>query len=137
MIIKLVQDSIVFISALTKEQLAEAKRFVPKACTLTVVDDNKKATPVCSIAYADDGSVCDNGIVYDSTTEDGLMCKTLLAAQGNDEHIPADERVKLVSETFAGLILKMNELEVQVLDALADNAAKIDAAKNSIEVINI
>jgi hypothetical protein len=136
--IKLVQDSIVFISAIKLEELMEAKRFVPEACTLTVRDEeSKKAKPVCAIAYADEGSVCDNGIVFDSTTDDGFMCKTLLASQGTDEHLTAEERVKLVSENFAGLILKMNELEEQIKAAIEDNAAKIAAAKQSVEVVNI
>lgn len=134
--IKLVQDSIVFISGLTKEELVEAKKFVPEACVLSVRDkETKKTKPICAIAYAEEGSVCDNGIVYDSTTDDGFMCKTLLASQGMDEHIPAEERVKIVSENFASLILKMNELEEKIKIALADNAARIDAAKTSIEVV--
>jgi predicted solute-binding protein len=136
--IKLVQDSIIFISGLKKEELFEAQHFCPSACTLNVKDaETKKTTPVCAIAYASDGSVSDNGIVYDSTTADGYMCKTLIASQGNDEHLSAEEKIKVVSETFAGLILKMNELEEQIKTALKDNASKIAAAKKSIEAVEI
>jgi hypothetical protein len=136
--IKLVQDSIIFISALKKEELEEARRFCPNACILKTKDEEtKKTTPVCMIAYAADGSVSSNGIVYDSTTEEGFMCKTLVASQGYDEHVPAEDKVNAVSEEFAGLILKMNELEAQIATALKDNAAKIKAAKQSIETVNI
>lgn len=136
--IKLVQDSIIFISALKQEELFEAKRFCPDACTLYVKDaDTKKTTPVCAIAYADEGSITDNGVVFDSTTSAGYMCKTLVAGQGFDHPIETNDKVKALSETFAGLILKMNELEDQIKSALRDNAAKIAAAQNSIEVVNL
>ena len=136
--IKLVQDSIIFISALKQEELFEAKRFCPDACTLYVKDENsKKSTPVCAIAYADEGSITDNGIVFDSTTNAGYMCKTLVAGQGFDHPVETEDKVKAISETFAGLILKMNELEEQIKAALADNAAKIAAAKTSIEVVDL
>lgn len=136
--IKLVQDSIIFISALKKEELLEALRFCPNACTLMLKDEaTKKATPVCAVTYADDGSVSDNGIVFDSTTEEGFMCKTLIASQGWDEHVSAEDKVKAVSEQFANLILNMNELEAQIVTALEENATKIATAKESVEAVNI
>ena len=136
--IKLVQDSIVFISSLTREELARAKKFVPEACTLYNVDENsKKKTPVCSIAYAEDGSVSENGIVFDSVTDNGFMCKTLVATVGNDPAISTETKVKTLSEEFASLILKMNDLEKQIKKALEDNAAKINAAKDSISVVEL
>jgi hypothetical protein len=136
--IKLVQDSIIFISELKKSEFEEAKRFCKDALTLTVKDENtKKVTPICGIHYADEGSVSQNGIVFDSTTEEGFMCKTLVAAQGYDEHLDADAKIKAISEEFASLILKMNDLEAQVKAALTDNAAKITAARDSVEVVNI
>jgi hypothetical protein len=136
--IKLVQDSIIFISGLKKEELLEAIRFCPEACTLTVRDEEtKKAVPVCAIAYAEEGSVSQNGVVFDSTTEKGYMCKTLIASQGYDEHVSDKDKVKAVSEEFASLILKMNDLEAQISTALANNAAKITAALDSIEAVNI
>jgi hypothetical protein len=136
--IKLVQDSIIFISGLTREEFFEAQRFCNEACVLKVKDvETKKETPVCVVAYADEGSVSQNGIVFDSTTEEGFMCKTLIASQGNDEHVPAAEKVQAISREFAGLVLNMNALEEQIKAALSDNAAKIDAAKNSIEVVEL
>lgn len=136
--VKLIQDSIVFISGLTRTQLEEANKFVPASTTLMVRDkDTKKATPICMVAYAPEGSVCANGIVFDSTTDDGFMCKTLIANQGHDEHLDAEAKVKAVSETFAGLILKMNDLEDQVKAALEDNAAKIATACDSVEVVEL
>ena len=134
--IKLVQDSIIFISGLKKSELDEAKRFCPASLTLKVRDEaTKKETPICAVCYADEGSVSTNGVVFDSTTEEGYMCKTLVAAQGYDEHISSEEKIKAVSEEFAGLILKMNDLEAQIKSALTDNAAKIAAARDSVEVV--
>ena len=134
--IKLVQDSIIFISGLTKEQFEEAIRFCPEALTLKVKDEaSKKETPVCAVAYAGEGSVSQNGVVFDSTTEEGYMCKTLIASQGYDEHVSAEDKIGAVTEEFASLILKMNDLEAQVLAALEDNAAKIAAARGSVEVV--
>ena len=136
--IKLVQDSIIFISSLKKDELGEALRFCPESTTLCIKDvDTKKSTPVCAVAYAAEGSVSDNGIVFDSVTDDGFMCKTLVATEGFDEHLDADAKIKSVSETFASLILKMNTLEDQIKKALEVNAARITDAKQSIEIINL
>lgn len=138
MLVKLVQDSIIFVSGLTKEQLAEANRFVPGSTTLTLKDEeSKKVRPICMVAYAEEGSVNENGIVFDSTTEDGFMCKTLIASQGFDKHISAEDKEKAVAETFAGLILNMNDLEDQIVRALDDNADKIATAKRSVETITL
>jgi hypothetical protein len=63
------------------------------------------------------------------------MCKTLVAAQGNDEHVSSNDKIKAVTEEFASLILKMNDLEAQIKSALEDNAAKITAARDSVEVV--
>lgn len=138
MLVKLIQDSVIFVSGLTKEELAEANKFCPGATTLSVKDeDTKKVRPICMVAFAAEGSVSDNGIVFDSTTEDGKMCKTIVISQGLDEHVSAEAKEKAVAESFASLILNMNDLEAQVKAALSDNADKIDTAKNSIETINL
>ena len=136
--IKLVQDSIIFISGLKKAELDEAARFCPASLTLKTRDEaTKKETPICAVCYAEEGSVSNNGVVFDSTTEEGYMCKTLIAAQGNDEHVADADKIKAVTEEFAGLILKMNELEDQIKAALEDNAAKIAAARDSVEVVTL
>lgn len=136
--LKVIQDSIIFISDVTFDQFKEAKRFCSDSLTLKVKEEgSKEAVPVCTMAYADEGSVSQNGIVFDSTTEAGNLCKTLIATEGNCIHLKNDEKVKILSEEFAGLILKMNDLEVQVLAALKDNAAKIKLATESIEAIEL
>lgn len=136
--VKLVQDSIIFISGLKKTEYEEAMKFVPSACTLTVKnEETKKATPVCALAYATEGSVSENGIVFDSVTDDGYMCKTLVATAGFDTALSAEDKEKAVAESFAGVILKMNDLEAQVKNALAENANKIAAAKSAIKTVNI
>lgn len=136
--IKLVQDSIIFISELKKTEFDEASRFCPESLTLTVKDEaTKKVTPVCAVCYTDEGSVSQNGIVFDSTTEEGYMCKTLVATQGYDEHVSSENKIKAVSEEFASLILRMNDLEAQIKSALNDNAAKIAAARDSIKVVEL
>lgn len=136
--IKLVQDSIIFISSIKKSEFDEATRFCPEALTLTVRDEaTRKKTPICAICYTGEGSVSQNGVVFDSTTEEGYMCKTLVASQGYDEHVSSEDKVKAVTEEFAGLILKMNDLEMQIKAALEDNAAKITAARDSVEVVTL
>lgn len=136
--VKLVQDSIIFISDLKKTEYEEAMKFVPSACTLTVKnEETKKATPVCALAYATEGSVSENGIVFDSVTDDGYMCKTLVATAGFDTALSAEDKEKAVAESFAGVILKMNDLEAQIKNALAENANKIAAAKSAIKTVNI
>ena len=136
--VKLVQDSIIFISGLKKTEYEEAMKFVPSACTLTVKNEaTKTITPVCALAYAAEGSVSDNGIVFDSVTDEGYMCKTLVATLGFDPALSAEDKEKVIAERFAGVILKMNDLEAQVKDALAENADKIAAAKSAIETVNI
>ena len=63
--------------------------------------------------------------------------KDLKEKVSNEDKEAAEEKVKAVSETFAGLILKMNDLEDQVKAALEDNAAKIATACDSIEVVEL
>lgn len=136
--VKLVQDSIIFISDLTQEQLAEANKFIPGSTTLVLKDEEtKKVRPICMIAYAEEGSVSRTGIVFDSTTEDGKMCKTLVGTQGYDPHFTAEEKQRLIAEEYAGLILNINELEEQIVTALRDNNDKIEAAKRSISTVSI
>ena len=136
--IKLVQDSIIFVSGLKKTEFDEAKRFCPEALTLKVKDkETKKVHPICGIHYADEGSVSQNGVVFDSTTEEGYMCKTLIASQGNDEHVSSEDKVKAISEEFASLILKMNDLEDQVKFSLTEAADKITTARDSVEVVTL
>lgn len=136
--IKVVQDSIIFISALTMEQFQEATRFCPSSLVLNKVnEESKKAEPVCMIAYNEGGSVSGNGIVFDSTTDEGYLCKTLVAIEGNDPHVSAEDKVTTVSQQYAGLILKVNALEGQIVTALADNSERIESAKASIEVVRI
>jgi hypothetical protein len=136
--IKLVQDSIIFVSGLKKSEFDEATRFCPDALTLKVRDEEtKKVRPICGVCYADEGSISQNGIVFDSTTEEGYMCKTIVAAQGYDEHVSSADKIKAISEEFAGLILKMNDLEAQVKENLTENSAKIAAARDSVEVVTL
>lgn len=136
--IKLVQDSIIFISSLTRDELKEAERFCPNSTTLFVKNaETKQTTPVCAVAYACEGSISDNGIVFDSVTDEGFMCKTLVASDGYEEHLSVEAKIKSISETFAGLILKMNTLEDQIKACLEDNASKIAEAKTSIEVVEL
>ena len=52
-------------------------------------------------------------------------------------NLSAEDKEKVIAENFAGVILKMNDLEAQVKDALAENADKIAAAKSAIETVNI
>jgi len=132
--IKLIQDSAIFISALTAEQFKKVKKFIPEALTLNRVEDNKKI-PVCMISYADCGGVNDNGIVFDSTTDSGNLCVTLQGCEGLDNHISTEEKAKLVSERYSGLILKVNELEAQIVESLAVKEAEINAAQSSIETV--
>ena len=136
--IKIVQDSIIFVSGLTQEQFSKAKKFAPKSLTLYAKDENgKKSEPVCTIAYADAGSVCNNGIVFDSTTDPGFMCKTLLGKQGTDDSLTNEQKADSVVTEFAGLVLKVNELEAQILEELDKAADKIEKAKASVEIIEL
>lgn len=134
--IKIVQDSIVFVSGLTKAQLAEASKFAPKSLTLVETID-KEEVPVCTVSYADEGGVSKYGVIFDSTTDEGFMCLTLVASQGHDPHVSAEDKVKCVSEEYAGLIIKMNALEEQILATLSAKAEEIEQAKDSVELINL
>lgn len=136
--IKIIQDSIVFISGLTKEELMKASRFTPEALTLyECVEDGKKKVPTCMVGYSNDGGISANGVIYDSTTDAGFMCHTIVAAQGEDLHCTAEEKVKCISESYSGLILKMNTLEAQVKAALSEKETEIALAEESVEVINL
>ena len=135
--IKIVQDAVIFISALTVEQFEKAKRFTPEALTLYHTGDDKKKTPVCSIDYRNAGGVNENGIIFDSTTDNGNLCFTGLKAEGVDPHITTEEKIKCISETFSSLILKVNELEEQVLSSLTAKETEIETAMNSISAVTL
>ena len=136
--IKIIQDSIVFISGLTKAELMRASKFTPEALTLyDNAEDGKKKTPICMIGYGHDGGVSANGIIFDSTTDEGYMCHTVVAAQGEDPHCTAAEKIKCISESHSGLILKMNALEAQIQAALSEKETEIALAEASVEVINL
>lgn len=135
--IKIVQDAVIFISALTVEQFEKAKRFTPEALTLCHIGDDKKKTPVCSIDYRKLGGVNENGIIFDSTTDNGNLCFTGLKVEGDDPHISTEEKIKCISETFSSLILKVNELEEQVLSSLNAKEAEIETAMNSISAVTL
>ena len=64
-----------------------------------------------------------------------LVC--MLFSCGSMRKSTTLSKEKAVAESFAGVILKMNDLEAQVKDALAENADKIAAAKQAIETVNI
>jgi hypothetical protein len=135
--IKVVQDSVIFISGLTIEELEDAKRFAPESLTLyKKEDDSEKKAPVCGIAYADAGSVTEHGVVYDSTTDDGFLCKTILCIEGNHPHCTSADKKKCVSEQYASLVLNMNDLEKQIKAALKSKAEDIAIASKSVEVVS-
>ena len=135
--IKVIQDSIVFISALTVEEFMKAKKFVPESLTLNRVDEDRKKKPVCMIGYAERGGVNNNGIVFDSTTDNGYLCVTSVGAEGFDTHIPAEDKARCVSEHYSSLILKMNELETQVKAELSAKESEIAIAQESVETVAI
>jgi hypothetical protein len=136
--IKVVQDSVIFISELTMEELEKATRFASESLTLyKKEDDSKKKTPVCGVAYADVGSVTERGIVYDSTTDDGFLCTTILCSEGNRPHCTIADKKNCISEQYASLVLNMNDLEKQVKAALKSKAEDITIASKSVEVMSI
>lgn len=135
--IKIVQDAVICVSAITMEEFNTVKKFAPQALVLNKVDENNKKVPVCMLDYANAGGVNKNGIIFDSTTDEGYLCHTFVGAEGYDPHCSTEEKVKLISEEYAGLILNVNELEEQIHAALVENADKIERAKASIEAINL
>lgn len=134
--IKLVQDSIIFISAITAEQFEKAKKFIPESLTLYQENDKKK-TPICALDYAHSGSVNKNGIVFDATTDSGKLCHTVVNAEGFDPHLDTEKKLRIVSEKYSSLILRMNALEEQILSDLNFKEAEITTAQASISAVSI
>lgn len=135
--VKVVQDAIVFISSITKAELDKAKKFMPAALTLYEKQEDKTKVPVFTVAYGESGYVNANGIVFDSTNDEGYLVKTVIVSQGDDAHISTADKIQLISERFADTILKMNDLEQQIAAALDYNATKIETAMNSIEAVEL
>ena len=132
--IKVIQDAVIFVSGITAEQFGKAKRFIPKALTLTN-KVNDKEVPVCGIDYAEEGSVNKNGIIFDSTTDSGKLCITLIGSEGMDPHLSAAEKVRAVAEKYSALILKVNELEAQIICALEEKEEEITLATTAVTAI--
>lgn len=136
--ITLVQDAIIVVSDLTKEQFCKAKKFCPEALTLYKKnEDTKTKEPVCAIMVGEDGSMNANGVIFDSVTDEGKLCLTLAGATGMCADITAAEKQKIVAEEYSSLILNVNELEAQVLSTLTAKANEIETALNSVETVSI
>ena len=136
--ITLVQDAIIVVSNLTKEQFCKAKKFCPEALTLYKKNEETKTKePVCSIMVGEDGSMNANGVIFDSVTDEGKLCLTLASATGMCSGITAAEKQNIIAEEYASLILNVNELEDQVLSTLEAKASDIAAALSSIETVSI
>lgn len=136
--IVIVQDSILFVSGLKKSEFEEAKRFVPEACNLVIKDpETKEVLDTCAIAFTKgEGGVSNSGVVFDSVTDEGYMCKTLVATQSKPDLSNAD-KVDVVAKQWANLVLKMNSLETQISSALSANETKIATAKDSITAMPV
>lgn len=136
--VKVVQDSVIFISELTMLELEKAMKFASESTMLyKKSEDGKKKEPVCAIAYADEGSVTEHGIVFDSTTDEGKLCTTILCGEGTAPHCKSVDKKACISEQFSGLILNMNALEKQIKDALEAKKEEIKKASEAVEVVNI
>lgn len=132
--VKIIQDAVIFITDITVEQFGKAKHFIPKALTLVEKVDGKDV-PVCGMDYAHEGSVNNNGIIFDSSTDSGKLCITLVGTEGCDPHLTAAEKQRAVAERHSGLILKMNALEAQIISMLAEKEAEIEAATTAVTAI--
>ena len=137
MTIKVVQDSIIFIAGLTMEELNKAMKFAPESTMLYAKNEDGKKEPVCGIAYADEGSVSERGVVFDSTTDDGKLCLTILCGEGNLPHCKIEDKKACITEKFSALILNMNKLEDQIKKALEAKKEEIEKASASVEVISL
>lgn len=134
--VKIIQDAVIFITDITAEQFGKAKKFIPKALTLTEKVDGKDV-PVCGMGYANEGSVNNNGIIFDSTTDSGKLCITLVGTEGCDPHLTAAEKQRAVAERHSALILKMNVLEAQIISMLAEKEAEIETATTAVTAISL
>ena len=135
--VKVVQDSVIFISGLTMEELDKAERFAHESTMLYAKNEDGKKEPVCGIAYANEGSVTERGVVFDSTTDEGYLCTTILCGEGNAPHCKTEDKKACITEKFAGLILNMNALEEQIKGALEAKAEEIEKASTAVEVISL
>ena len=136
--VSIVQDAIIFVSSLTKEEFEKASRFCPESLTLMKqVGDNKKKEPICAIAYANTGDVSSNGIIFDSVTEEGKICLTIAGSTGCHTEITAEDKKQAITERYASLILNVNELEAQVKAALEAKDEQIRTALESVETVSL
>ena len=136
--VTVVQDAIVFVSAITRDEFDRATKFCPESLTLyQTVEDSKKKEPVCAIMVSNDGSVNKNGIVFDSVTEDGKLCLTVAGATGFGNTVSTEEKKQIIVEEFSSLILNVNKLEAQIAADLAAKADEINCALASVETISL
>lgn len=133
----LVQDSIIFRSAITYDELLKIKRFIPEALTLHKDENGKKGAAIFAFGYGDVGSVTENGIIFNSTTDDGNLVVTVNKIEGTDEHMSSDDKYKVIAEQYANVILRAQALEEQIKGNLAAWNERITAAQESISEIRI
>lgn len=133
----LVQDSIIFRSAITYDELLKIKRFVPEALTLHRDENGKKGAAIFAFGYGDVGSVSENGVIFNSTTDDGNLVVTVNKIEGTDEHMSSDDKYKAVAEQYANVILRAQALEEQIKGNLAAWDERITIAQEAISEIRI
>lgn len=131
MTIKMLSDAVVITSAIQKTDLKKLQANEPQACILK--DADKKEIFVMSFASAGRGGINNNGISFD-TTDDAGNASVVIVMTGSGQDTSEKRKAEFVSKFYRGIAL-IDQLETQVVAAVASHTATIAGLNASIEVL--
>jgi len=123
--IKAIGTAVVITSEITKEQIQQAKNFLPEA--LYLMDENK--VPSFVIDVASKGSISKFGINFDSFDENEKAQVTLPMPKSS-----VAKRKVYIKEQYGMALVNLKKLETQVVSKLASVQGTIDSALEGMEV---
>jgi len=122
--LKLIGTAAVITSNIKAEVLSQLSKFKPKA--LQLVDSDKNI--VFAVGGGPIATASKKGITFNSTNTEGFATATFDVGNG------IVDKEAYAKDNFGYAMLKLNELEVQIVGAASELEADFNAMSNSISV---
>ena len=122
-------NQMVIESEVTAEQFENARSYQPTSVDLR--DEKGKLLFCAMVKYSDEGSINENGIIFNGMTAEGkLFCSIVIG--GAD--IPAAEKKTDVAKAFGPELAKLKTLENQIMQANAGLNEVIASVQDAITI---
>lgn len=133
--VKMLGDAIVVVSTLKTEEIKMILKHDRDALCLRRNDgEGSKGTPVFGIdlARSGDGGISNNGIIFNSTDEEGFASLTFIDAAGKTRAA----KLANVKENYATAIIRLNTLEQYVAHVVEAMNTNFDRAMDAVEFVD-